>query len=83
MLQPRDTQPWHARAIDRAVPSRELFEGEAVAFTGFIDGQQSTVDGGDHLGLAPDDPALRIFCGRDSRVSASPSGPMTAAGRIF
>lgn len=54
MLQPRDPQPLHTRPVDGALPGGKLFDGQVIALAGFVDGQQSAVDGSNHFGLAPD-----------------------------
>jgi hypothetical protein len=45
--------------IDRELPGKEFINGQRVAAAGFLKGQQAPTDGGDHFGLAADDPP---FC---------------------
>src|SRR5438270_7278128 len=57
LLDARDPQARHAAAIDGALPAGEFLEAERVALAGLVDAEQAAGDGGDHLGLAADDPA--------------------------
>jgi hypothetical protein len=52
VLDAGNTQPRHARALDRALPAGELLEADVVAFADILEGEQSAIDGGDDLGLA-------------------------------
>src|SRR5690242_8109656 len=50
-------QAGEAVAIDRILPGQEFLDGERVAGAGFLEGEETTAHGRDHLGLAADDPA--------------------------
>ncbi|KAH2843621.1 hypothetical protein KXW36_009901 [Aspergillus fumigatus] len=57
MLGPRHAQAGKAIALHGALPTVKFLKRQAVTEAGFLDGQQSTVDGGYHFRLAPNDPA--------------------------
>ena len=67
MLDTRDAQALHARAVDRALPRGELLQRQAVAFQHFVDGQQAAIDCGDDLRLAANDPALGLGAGNSNK----------------
>src|SRR3954453_16647966 len=66
LLDARDAPSRHAAAVNRALPAGELLEAERVALAGFVDAEQAARDGGDHFGLAADDPARGV--GRRQRI---------------
>ena len=52
------TVPSTSVAIDRILPRQEFLDREGIAGAGLFQRQQTAAHGGDHLGLAADDPAL-------------------------
>src|SRR5690606_13103143 len=58
LLDPRRAQALHAPAVDRLLPAEEFLGRQAIARQRLLQRQQPAAHGGDHLGLAPDDPAL-------------------------
>ena len=59
-LKPGHPQTSHAVGVDRLLPCSELFDGEFVAATGFIEADRPIPDGIDDHGFASSDPAFRI-----------------------
>jgi hypothetical protein len=52
-------QAREAVLVDRVLPGEQFIDRERVAAAGFLQGEQATTHGRDHLGLAADDPAFR------------------------
>src|SRR5262249_22988060 len=68
-----------AMLIDRALPGEELVDGQLVALAGFLNAEQASAHRGDHLGLAPDDPALCVPRREIRDCQRAPIGPDNVA----
>src|SRR6266540_4288300 len=62
LLDARRAQAGEAVLVDRVLPGEEFLDRQSITAASFLEGEQPAAHGGDHLGLAPDDPALRARC---------------------
>src|SRR5665213_522914 len=58
LLDARGAQAGQAVLVDGILPGEELLDRQRIARAGFFQRQETTAYGGDHLGLAADDPAI-------------------------
>jgi len=77
MLDAGDSQPGHARTVDRALPAGEFLEAEAIALARLVDAQQAAIDRRHTSALRRTTQRVVDGCGSESMVSGSPSGPIT------
>src|SRR5260221_14438369 len=88
ILQARDGKSGEAVAVDQALPGKELLHRQLVAVAGVFQAYRPRTHGGDHLGLAADDPALgvgrrgRIERGRHPPARGRASGIEWGGGRL-
>src|SRR6266511_2311647 len=59
LLNARGAQAGEPVLVDRILPGEEFLDRERIAAAGFLERKQPAAHGGNHLGLAPDDPTLR------------------------
>jgi len=59
MLDAGNAQARHSRPIDGTLPSGKLLDGKVVTIAYLVDGQQTAIDGSDHLRLATHHPTGR------------------------
>src|SRR5579863_7346380 len=64
MLDARNAQALHPRAIHSPLPRRDFFQRQVIAFADLVDAQQAAIDRGDHLGLAANHPARGVGRGQ-------------------
>src|SRR5258708_14056369 len=62
LLDARRAQAGEPVLVDGILPGEEFLDGQRIAAAGFLERKQSAAHGGDHLGLAPNDPALGAWC---------------------
>src|SRR5262249_2266055 len=79
LLDARRAQARQAMLVDRALPGEELVDGELVALAGLLNAEQAPAHGGDHLGLAADDPTLGIPRREIRNCQRAPIGPDNVA----
>src|SRR5580704_5461629 len=58
LLDARRAQAGEAVLVDGILPGEKFLDGQCVAAAGFLKRKQAASNGGNHLGLAPNDPAL-------------------------
>src|SRR5262249_23787345 len=59
LLNASGPQAGEAMLIDRVLQGEEFLDCQRVAAAGFLEREQAPPNGGDHLGLASDNPAFR------------------------
>jgi hypothetical protein len=58
ILDARGAKPRQAMALDGALPAQEFIDGQPVALASVFQAQQAATHGGNHFGLAANDPTL-------------------------
>src|SRR5690606_34280834 len=60
ILEPGRAQALEAVLVDRTLPGQELVDGELIPLASLFQAQETATHGGNHLGLAADDPAFGV-----------------------
>src|SRR5262245_16868801 len=58
LLDARRAQPGETMLVDRSLPGKELFDGQRIPRTGFLERQKAAAHCSDHFRLSADDPTL-------------------------
>src|SRR5579871_4236727 len=75
LLNSGGSKPRKAVLVDGELPGQEFVDGQRIAATVFLEGQQAAAHSGNDFGLATDDPSLRSGCGQIRDRQRTAIGP--------